>query len=74
MPNWTENDIKKEFQRAKDNGWIAQFKKSAAEYEVPPELLMAVASRETNMRNVVGDGGHGSARVGHQRPWRRFQA
>jgi hypothetical protein len=59
MPNWTENDIKKQFQRAKDNGWIAQFKKSAAEYEVPPELLMAIASRETNMRNIVGDGGHG---------------
>ncbi len=23
MPNWTENDIKKQFQRAKDNGWMS---------------------------------------------------
>lgn len=28
-------------------------------YGFPPCLLHAVASRETNMRNVVGDGGHG---------------
>jgi hypothetical protein len=24
-----------------------------------PEILMAIASRETNMRNIIGDGGHG---------------
>src|ERR1044071_6978708 len=59
MPNWNENDIKKQFQRAKDNGWIAQFKKQATDYQFSPELLMAIASRETNMRNIMGDGGHG---------------
>lgn len=28
-------------------------------YQFPPCLLHAVGSRETNLRNVVGDGGHG---------------
>lgn len=27
--------------------------------QLPPYLLFAVASRETNMRNILGDGGHG---------------
>src|SRR5262245_19061644 len=59
MPNWTPNDIKNQFKRAKDNGWIVQFKKSASDYQFSPELLLALASRETNMRNIIGDGGHG---------------
>jgi hypothetical protein len=35
-------------------------RRSAAErYQLPPEILLAIASRETNMRNIIGDGGHG---------------
>lgn len=59
MPNWTPNDLAKQLQRAKTNGWVAMFKKSAADYQFPTEILMAIASRETNMRNIIGDGGHG---------------
>src|SRR6476469_5413996 len=59
MANWTENDLKRQFERAKKNGWIKTFKSAAATYQFPPEVLMAIASRETNMRNIIGDGGHG---------------
>lgn len=30
-----------------------------AQYHLPPRLLVAVGSRETNLTNEVGDGGHG---------------
>ena len=35
------------------------FKTAAERYQLPPEILLAIASRETNMRNIIGDGGHG---------------
>ncbi len=59
MPNWTEHDLHQQYQRAKDGGWIEYFKSAAKDYLFPKELLMAIASRETNMRSIVGDGGHG---------------
>lgn len=59
MANWTEHDLVKQFERAKKNGWIKFFKSTAARYQFVPEILMAIASRETNMRNIIGDGGHG---------------
>ena len=36
--------------------WIAA---DASHGPFPPEILLAIASRETNMRNIIGDGGHG---------------
>ena len=48
-----------EFEYAKDHGWLDAFEKAGKDYEIPEELLMGIASRETNMRNIVGDGGHG---------------
>lgn len=51
--------IAQQFQYAKTNGWIDAFIKAGKDYDFAPSLLMAVASRETNMRNIVGDGGHG---------------
>jgi len=59
MTGWTEEDIRRQFQRARKNGWLQTFKNAAAKYGFPAEVLMAIASRETNMRNIVGDGGHG---------------
>ena len=59
MTGWTEEDIRRQFQRAKKNGWLQTFKNAEAKYGFPPDVLMAIASRETNMHNVVGDGGHG---------------
>jgi peptidoglycan hydrolase-like protein with peptidoglycan-binding domain len=39
--------------------WIPYVEKAAKRYHLPPSLLMAVMSRETNGHNVVGDYGHG---------------
>jgi len=61
MSGWTEDDLRKQFQRAKKNGWLQIFKRAAETYGFPPELIMAIASRETNMRNVIGGKHHGSA-------------
>jgi hypothetical protein len=59
MPNWNPNDIENQYNRAVKNDWVAAFKQAAADYKFTLPLLMAIASRETNMRSIVGDGGHG---------------
>jgi len=59
MPNWTTNDLKKQCKRAADKGWLPFFQDSGADYTFDAVLLMAIASRETNMKNIIGDGGHG---------------
>ncbi|MCA1591082.1 MAG: MBL fold metallo-hydrolase [Acidobacteria bacterium] len=48
-----------QFNRAKANGWLPFFAEAARNFNWPVELLLAVASRETNMKNILGDGGHG---------------
>lgn len=48
-----------QFNRARANGWIEFFAEGAQRFNWPTALLMAIASRETNMRNILGDGGHG---------------
>jgi hypothetical protein len=55
MPKWTENDLKRQFRKAKDFGWIAFFEQAGKDYKFSTQILMAVASRETNMRNIMGD-------------------
>ncbi len=59
VANWTKSDLQRQFQAAKTRGWLPHFQKAAKDYEFPPELLLGIASRETNMKNIVGDGGHG---------------
>jgi hypothetical protein len=59
MAIWHENDLKKQFVKAKDNGWIAFFEKAGRDYKFSTDILMAIASRETNMRNIIGDRRHG---------------
>ena len=53
------NSIEQEFAYAKAQGWIPLFEKAAADYGFDTATLMAIASRESDMRNIVGDGGHG---------------
>lgn len=48
-----------QFNRARENGWLAFFAEAAQSFNWPVELLLAIASRETNVRNILGDGGHG---------------
>lgn len=51
--------VAQQFSYAKTEGWLPFFQKSAKDYDFTPALLMAIASRETNMRNIIGDRGHG---------------
>ena len=55
--------------RISDADLLTQYRRAVAEWPwvaaverpigLPPMLLWAVASRETNMTNIIGDGGHG---------------
>lgn len=51
-------EIQIEFNRAKANGWIPMFTAAGSPYGFSPALLMAIASRETNMVNEEGDFQH----------------
>ncbi len=55
MSQWTNADLKAQFDSAVANGWMQFFEASAAQYGFDVELLLAIASRETNMRNIKGD-------------------
>lgn len=50
-----QDTIKQEFDAAVAAGWLPAFEKAAQTYNFPVALLMAIASRETNMRNIEGD-------------------
>jgi hypothetical protein len=50
-----QDTIKQEFDAASAAGWLPAFEKAAQTYNFPVALLMAIASRETNMRNIEGD-------------------
>ena len=55
MANFTEAELKREFDRATTNGWIPFFTAAAQVNRFEIEFLMAIASRETNMKNIKGD-------------------
>lgn len=55
MARWTEADLKGQFESAKSKGWLRLFETSAAAHAFPTELLIAIASRETNIRQIKGD-------------------
>jgi hypothetical protein len=55
MAKFTKAELKKEYQRAKANDWIPAFIEAANDKKFPPEVLMGIASRETNMENIKGD-------------------
>lgn len=57
--DWHSHDMATQFKIAKQKGWVDAFKTVAAKRNFPVEVLMGIASRETNMRNIIGDGGHG---------------
>jgi hypothetical protein len=50
-----QDTIKQEFDAAVAAGWLPAFENAAQTYNFPVALLMAIASRETNMRNIEGD-------------------
>lgn len=55
MANWTEADLQSEMQNAISSGWMPHFEAAAQAHGFPVELLLAIASRETNMRNIKAD-------------------
>lgn len=55
MANWTEADLTRQFKQAQQNGWLAYFEAAAQQQDFPVELLLAISSRETNLRNIKGD-------------------
>ena len=55
MLNWTEADLTDQFRDAAATGWLPYFETAAHQTGLPIELLLGVASRETNIRNIKGD-------------------
>jgi peptidoglycan hydrolase-like protein with peptidoglycan-binding domain len=52
-------DLTGQVDTARSNGWLPLMAAAEKRHKLPAGLLLAIASRETNMRDVVGDGGHG---------------
>jgi hypothetical protein len=55
MANWTEADIEAQMKKIVASGWIPYFEAAAQRHGLPVELLLAIASRETNLCNIRGD-------------------
>lgn len=56
---WTVADLIRQFDRTEQRGWLPYFSEAAKKYNFDQDVLMAIASRETNIQNILGDGGHG---------------
>ena len=57
--NCTEADLVHQLGRVEDNHLYVMLATAASQYGVSIAFLLAVASRETNMRHIIGDEGHG---------------
>jgi RHS repeat-associated protein len=53
--NWAEGDLRNELNRATLNGWLPFFDAAALQNDFDTNFLLAIASRETNMRDMRGD-------------------
>ena len=56
---WKQSDLAEQLERANKLGWLEFFKEASNKVGMPLGLLLAISSRETNIRNIKGDGGHG---------------
>ena len=56
---FTRLALEQQFARVKAAGWLPYYEAAAKAYGFTPSLLLALTSRETNCRNIIGDGGHG---------------
>lgn len=59
-PITAEDLYRKQYDRADKAGYDDAFDKASKKTGIPANILMAVGSRETNMRNIMGDGGRGA--------------
>ena len=56
---WTKLALEQQFARVSAAGWLPYYEAAGKPYGFPVSLLLALTSRETNCRNIIGDGGHG---------------
>lgn len=59
MNTWTPTDLINQFNRTSTRGWLQAFVDAAHKYNFPVEMLLGISSRETNISQIIGDGGHG---------------
>ncbi len=57
--NIRADQLAEQVSRARTRGWAAIMRKAEKRHNLPAGLLLAVASRETDMEDIVGDKGHG---------------
>jgi peptidoglycan hydrolase-like protein with peptidoglycan-binding domain len=54
-----KTDLKRQVKLAESRGWLVICRQAEERHQLPTGLLLAIASRETNMEDIVGDAGHG---------------
>lgn len=59
MSNWTPKQLHSQYIAAQKRGLIPLLVAAAEKVGLPPSYVVAVASRETRIQNIAGDGGHG---------------
>ncbi len=55
----TKAQLKKQIEATRANGLYAHLQIAASMSDLPLPFVLAIGSRETDLRNVSGDGGHG---------------
>jgi hypothetical protein len=59
----TKQELQAQLKGVREAGLYEFIVGAALEYKLPVAYLLAVASRETGMKNIAGDGGHGRGMV-----------
>ncbi len=55
----TADQLAQQVALARSRGWLPPIARAEKRHKLPQGMLLAIASRETNMQDIVGDGGHG---------------
>src|ERR1044072_4207136 len=55
----TADQLAQQVALARSRGWLPLIRRAEKRHKLPQGMLLAIASRETNMQDIVGDGGHG---------------
>ena len=55
----TSDQLAQQVALARSRGWLQPIARAEKRHKLPQGMLLAIASRETNMQDIVGDGGHG---------------
>src|SRR5258705_11838404 len=59
MPTPTKAQLLNQLNRIRENGFAARLEQQATAQGLPTNFFFAIASRETNCVNMLGDGNHG---------------